>query len=213
MVESDYKVLALAEEDMSDEFKDRRQFLRIPMASVVQLGLDGHNLGKLTLLELDIEEKNVLTVELDRDVSPPGIEFSLKYGNDEIKKTIAIDPGNFVSLRVPLLEEPEKDVHMPMVSMIRLTTARMDSLAAMLVDISAGGARIMCQFPLLKHDDITLKIPLPGDEAVEVTGRIVWARQMKLMKEYNFGVEYMVGIQFHDHSQKIREYIHKHMNR
>ena len=198
---------------MNEQFKDRRKFLRIPMASLVQLGLEGEDLGRLSLFELDIESDNVLTVELDRDSSPPRIEFSLKTGKEECVRQISLDPGSYISLRVPLLEEPEEEVNMPMVSMIKLSTDNVNSLAAMLVDISSGGARIMSQFPLIRNNQVSMKIPLPGDDAVDVSGKIIWVRQMKLMREFNFGIEYMVGIEFDEPSREIKEYIHRHMNR
>ncbi len=198
---------------MDDHFKDRRRFLRIPMASVVQLGLEGEDLGRMTLFELEVEGKNILSVELDRDTSPPRIEFAFNVGVENSLNRVDLDPGSNISLRVPLLEEPDDEVNMPMVSMIRVSTDNINALAAMLVDISAGGARIMCQFPLLRNHQVTLKIPLAGEGAVEVTGKIIWVRQMKLMREFNFGVEYMVGIKFDEPCCEIRDYISRHMNR
>jgi hypothetical protein len=196
---------------MSDHFKDRREFLRIPMASVVQLSLEEKNLGPLTMVELDVEDSKVLDVKLDRDSSPPQLTLDLMVDGEKISRRISLKEGSFVSMRVPLLEDPSADLNMPMVSMIHLDTGKKDSLPAMLVDVSAGGARIMCQFPLFHDDEVVLKVPLPGEEAIELTGRVVWSRQMKLMMEYNFGVEYMVGIRFNEPSSAVKSYIKRHM--
>lgn len=198
---------------MKEEFKDRREFLRIPLPNVVQVTIEDRGQDRLTLTELDIGEDKVLKVELDRSSDDPSIRFELSLKDEKIIKNLPLGSGNSLLLRVPLIMEQERDISMPIINMIRLDVGKKDALPAMLVDISAGGARIMSQFPLLRGDELALGIPLPGEDTIEKRGRVVWVRQMQLMREYNFGVEYMVGIKFESPSKVIEDYIHRHMGK
>lgn len=107
--------------------------------------------------------------------------------------------------------ERRRHVRIPMVSVIQIRLGGGQSaLAAMLVDLSAGGARIMCQFPLNIGEEVTLKIPLMEEKVLELKGDVVWSKEMEAMKEYNFGVEYMGGVSFKQVSQEIDEFVKRH---
>jgi len=77
----------------------------------------------------------------------------------------------------------------------------------MMVDLSAGGARILSQFPISVGDEIFMSIPLLEDIVEEIWSDVVWIREMELMKEFNFGVEYMAGVKFRQVNEKIRDFI------
>jgi c-di-GMP-binding flagellar brake protein YcgR len=109
--------------------------------------------------------------------------------------------------------ERRRHVRIPMVSVIEVRLGDGNPLAAMLVDLSAGGARIMCQFPLNIGEEVVLKIPLFEERLLELAGDVVWSKEMEAMKEYNFGVEYMGGVAFKQASEEIREFARRHTNK
>lgn len=105
-------------------------------------------------------------------------------------------------------KERRRHVRIPMVCVIQARTDdSAEAVPCMLVDISAGGARILSQFPITAGDDITLTVPLSEDEIVDVPGSVMWTREMGLMKEYHFGVEYMAGVKFFEISEPIKKHI------
>jgi c-di-GMP-binding flagellar brake protein YcgR len=107
-----------------------------------------------------------------------------------------------------------KHARIPMVSVIQIRLgANGDPMPSMLVDLSAGGARIMSQFLITVGDELYLRIPLSEDNFIEIVGDVVWTKEMELMKEYNFGIEYMGGIQFREISDDIRHFIKKHLGK
>lgn len=101
-----------------------------------------------------------------------------------------------------------KHVRIPMICVVQAIIEDSDSaVPVMLVDLSAGGARILSQFPLSVGNTIDMIIPLAEEVSVGVKGDVVWVKEMEMMKEYRFGVEYMAGIQFHVVNEKIGEFI------
>jgi len=195
---------------MKKDYQDRRKYLRIPLPNVVHLSLK-ESRGIIVLAELYVEKNEVLRVELDRISTPPVLKMKMLVGDEVFERTISLVNEKVISYKIPMLREPSTDISLPMVNMIHLSVGNWEPLPAMLVDISSGGARIMSQFPLFKHDEVLLKIPLPDEEDIELKGKVIWSRQMKLMKEYHFGVEYMVGIKFVEASKVIQGYIRRHM--
>ncbi len=106
--------------------------------------------------------------------------------------------------------ERRRHARIPMVSVIGIRLGDGNPMGAMLVDLSAGGARIMCQFPLNIGEEVTLRIPLFEEKVVDAAGDVVWSKEMEAMKEYNFGVEYMGGIQFKQVNQEIKDFVRRH---
>jgi c-di-GMP-binding flagellar brake protein YcgR len=100
-----------------------------------------------------------------------------------------------------------KHVRIPMVNIIQIKLNESDPLPSLLVDLSAGGCRIMCQFPLSVGDRVSLTIPLFGEKTVDVEGGIVWTKETEMMRDYNFGVEYMAGIQFKEVNEEIQKFV------
>jgi len=109
------------------------------------------------------------------------------------------------------IKERRRHVRIPMVNVIRIRIdENEDFYPCMLVDLSARGARILSQFRITIGDELDLLIPLSiGEEIQNVKGKIVWTQEMDLMKEYNFGVEYMAGVEFEYVNEKIRDFIEK----
>ncbi|MCD4783750.1 MAG: PilZ domain-containing protein [Candidatus Eremiobacteraeota bacterium] len=107
------------------------------------------------------------------------------------------------------IKNRRRHVRIPMINIIRVRSDQdSDFYPCMLVDLSARGARILSQFRITIGDEMELLIPLsPGEEIQSVKGKIVWTQEMDLMKEYNFGVEYMGGVEFDCVNEKIREFI------
>ena len=106
--------------------------------------------------------------------------------------------------------ERRRHARIPMVSVIEIRLGNGNPMGAMLVDLSAGGVRIMCQFPLSIGEEVVLKIPLFEGKFVEASGEVVWSKEMEAMKEYNFGVEYMGGVQFKQINQEVKEFVRRH---
>jgi c-di-GMP-binding flagellar brake protein YcgR len=100
-----------------------------------------------------------------------------------------------------------KYIRIPMVNVIKVRLNDSEPLPALLVDLSAGGSRIMCQFPLITGDEVGLTIPLFGEKSVDVQGDVVWTKETEMMRDYNFGVEYMAGIQFREIDKNIHEFV------
>jgi c-di-GMP-binding flagellar brake protein YcgR len=108
--------------------------------------------------------------------------------------------GNFKDRR--------KYVRIPMVCVIQIAVAGEEDMQhCMLVDLSAGGARILSQYPISVGDSLNMVIPLSETEFIDTKGDLVWVKEMELMKEYRFGVEYMGGVQFLEPSERILEHI------
>ncbi len=104
--------------------------------------------------------------------------------------------------------ERRRHTRIPMVCVIQARIGESaESDPCMLVDVSAGGARILSQFPISAGDEIILTIPLSEDEIIDVPGCIMWTREMGLMKEYHFGVEYMAGVKFFEINEMIKKHI------
>jgi c-di-GMP-binding flagellar brake protein YcgR len=116
-----------------------------------------------------------------------------------------MDDSKFINRR--------KHIRIPMVNVIKIRLNGTDPLPALLVDLSVGGARVMCQFPLAVSDEVGLTIPLFGEKSVDIYGEIVWIKETEMMKDYNFGVEYMAGIQFNESSKDIQEFVEWFTNR
>ena len=104
--------------------------------------------------------------------------------------------------------ERRRHARIPMVCVIQARTGETaEADPCMLVDVSAGGARILSQFSVTAGDDIILTIPLSEEEIIDVSGCIMWTREMGLMKEYHFGVEYMAGVKFFETNEMIKKHI------
>ncbi|MCE1246451.1 MAG: PilZ domain-containing protein [Firmicutes bacterium] len=105
-------------------------------------------------------------------------------------------------------KDRRKHVRIPMVCVIQIGIEGEGEMQhCMLVDLSAGGARILSQFPIGVGDTLELIIPLSETDSVYTKGNLVWVKEMELMKEYRFGVEYMAGVQFGEPNQQIAEHI------
>ena len=105
-------------------------------------------------------------------------------------------------------KERRQHVRIPMVSVIQARHGDSGEMSpCMLVDVSASGVRLLSHFPLYTGDRLSLFIPLEEGEIVEAAGEIMWTKEMDLMKEYHFGVEYMAGMKF----DKVNETIKKHI--
>lgn len=109
------------------------------------------------------------------------------------------------------IKERRRHVRIPMVNVMRVRLDEdSDFYPCMLVDLSARGARILSQFRITIGDEMELLIPLSTEEEVQnIKGKIVWTQEMDLMKEYNFGVEYMGGVEFNYVNENIRDFIEK----
>lgn len=105
-------------------------------------------------------------------------------------------------------KERRRHARIPMVCVIQARTSEAgEAEPCMLVDVSAGGARILSQFPISAGDEMILTIPLSEEEIIDVSGCIMWIREMGLMKEYHFGVEYMAGVKFFEINEMIKKHI------
>lgn len=109
--------------------------------------------------------------------------------------------------------ERRRHVRIPMVSVVQLRVGGGSLVPGLLVDLSGGGARIMSQFPLSIGEEIFLRIPLFEEKTIEVVGDVVWSKELEAMKEYNFGVEYMGGVQFKQSNQEISGFIQRHVSK
>jgi len=106
--------------------------------------------------------------------------------------------------------ERRRHVRIPMVTVTEISIDGGQPLGAMIVDLSARGARVMCQFSLNVGEEVLLKVPILEELAVELEGEVVWSKEMEAMKEYNFGVEYMGGIQFKKINKEIKKFVGRH---
>ncbi|MFP4497262.1 MAG: PilZ domain-containing protein [Vulcanimicrobiota bacterium] len=106
-------------------------------------------------------------------------------------------------------QERRKYARIPLVSVVKLRFDQEQPEPALLVDISAGGAKIMSQRPLSVGEEVEMSLSLYENKTIFVDGKIVWTRDMDLMKEYKFGVEYMGGIQFNKENREIDDYVKK----
>ena len=105
-------------------------------------------------------------------------------------------------------KERRRHARIPMVCVIQARTGEaVETDPCMLVDVSAGGARILSQFPIAAGDEIVLTVPLSEEEIIDVPGSVMWIREMGLMKEYHFGVEYMAGVKFFETNETIKKHI------
>lgn len=101
-----------------------------------------------------------------------------------------------------------KHKRIPIVTLIQTRQKGADeSCPVMLVDLSAGGARILSQFPIDAGDRLELTIPLYEMGTVTCPGKVVWALEMNQMKSFKFGVEYMAGVQFEQESTQISRFV------
>jgi c-di-GMP-binding flagellar brake protein YcgR len=109
--------------------------------------------------------------------------------------------------------ERRRHIRIPMVSVVQIRIGGRSLVPGLLVDLSAGGARVMSQFPISIGEEIFLRIPLFEEKTIEVIGEVVWSKELEAMKEYNFGVEYMGGIQFKQANQEIGSFIQRHVSK
>lgn len=106
-----------------------------------------------------------------------------------------------------------RHARIPMVSIVHIwTESSGQSLPCMLVDLSAGGARVLSQNKLTTGETVKIDITVNENKVIEIIGLIVWVKEMDLMKEYNFGVEYMGGIQFTSADEEINKYVKSFIN-
>lgn len=198
---------------MFDKVQDRRKYFRIPMVNLIYVSQKINDIVPFTILELSADGANIAKIELSRETTTENLQLCIYTEESKVCTHVPLNLKGQISLKFPLIEEPKSEMHVPMVRMIRMQLGSAEPLPTMLVDLSASGARIMSQCPLLANEKIILRIPLFDEEMVEISGNVIWTRKMELMKEYNFGVEYMLGIKFSEPSDKIKEFILKHTGR
>lgn len=100
-------------------------------------------------------------------------------------------------------------VRIPMVSVVKAYLKTGQTHPVMIVDLSAGGARILTQFRIQKGMPISLTIPLFDENTIRTSGKVVWAKETDILKKHNFGIEFMGGIEFDQVNDKIQKFIQR----
>jgi tetratricopeptide (TPR) repeat protein len=97
----------------------------------------------------------------------------------------------------------------PFVSIVEILLNDKEEIIALLVDLSAGGGRIMTgeNIPLSFGDEIRMIINLPNRLEVSVHGDIVWSKKIDGYKRYNFGFKHIGGIQFREPNPEISKFV------
>lgn len=87
-----------------------------------------------------------------------------------------------------------------------------EPIQVLVVDISAGGARIMSQFPISVGEVFTLFMELDDISLDNTQCEIVWTRNLELMESSNFGTEYMGGVKFDRINEELDDFVNLKVN-
>ena len=74
-----------------------------------------------------------------------------------------------------------------------------------MVDVSLGGMKILTQVPIEKQKNITIHIEVNRGKKIEIPAEIVWQQKFEILEGFNFGIEYMYGVEFKLSQEEIQK--------
>lgn len=108
--------------------------------------------------------------------------------------------------------ERRRFIRVPQLSIVHITRQGiLESLPGLMVDIGFGGMRFLSQMPLIVGEKISVLLELEEGSKTRIEGKIVWKKQMEILRQYNFGIEYVHGLQFMELPDKIRALIEEYL--
>jgi hypothetical protein len=141
----------------------------------------------------------ITPIQSDQFATGTHVRLLMPDGHIEPAEVVMFEPGPepLVVLEKPELTSPSESLrafHRVPMHLVEALVTHVSSTGAArfrvrIVDLSGGGARILCPRPVSPGDPISLRLPLlEGRANMDVRGRVVWVRL--LYKSWQAGVEF-----------------------